>query len=271
MWAALASPAILIGAGFVLATCALVLILAVGAGFVAIRGTGALPAQDLALVPLAALLAIALGVVGRRLRPYPIGGRSQISGRARLGALAFAVIAVGYELAQLLYLAAQNDPVGVFAVLVGAGVVSFGVVKRVAPGGSTTWWEPDLRRIMPWPILAVFVAALVGAGFGWEQRYNGELHEYCSYGAVSAAQLKGCLDHVTTDRVDALQTDAARFARGDINACLSDAGPFCSGSAVPPGAVSGNNTTILPGNNTFLPGNNTFLPGNNTTILPGPR
>ncbi|HEX8743607.1 MAG TPA: hypothetical protein VF712_10780 [Thermoleophilaceae bacterium] len=51
--------------------------------------------------------------------------------------------------------------------------------------------------------------------------------DYCSYGAVSDAQLDGCVDHVTEDQVDALDTNAARYARGELQECLEDAGPFC--------------------------------------------
>jgi hypothetical protein len=41
-------------------------------------------------------------------------------------------------------------------------------------------------------------------------------------------KLAGCLDHVTDGQINRLQTDAARFARGDLWQCLSDAGPFCA-------------------------------------------
>jgi len=51
--------------------------------------------------------------------------------------------------------------------------------------------------------------------------------EYCSYGAVSQAELDGCEEHVTTSDIDRLYTNAALYARGELNSCLGDAGPFC--------------------------------------------
>lgn len=54
-----------------------------------------------------------------------------------------------------------------------------------------------------------------------------EVARYCEYGAVSQPQLDGCKDHVGNDQVDRLDTNAARYARGDLDRCLADAGPFC--------------------------------------------
>jgi hypothetical protein len=62
--------------------------------------------------------------------------------------------------------------------------------------------------------------------------------DYCTYGAVSQAQLEGCLAHTTMDEIANRETNAARRARGcppglsDDEclarvACRSDAGPFC--------------------------------------------
>lgn len=50
---------------------------------------------------------------------------------------------------------------------------------------------------------------------------------YCAYGAVSEAQLEGCIDHVTSSEVSELNTNAAKFARGSTDRCLSDSGPYC--------------------------------------------
>jgi hypothetical protein len=50
---------------------------------------------------------------------------------------------------------------------------------------------------------------------------------YCSYGAVSRDQLAGCIEHVTEDDFADRPTNAARFARGELETCRSDAGPFC--------------------------------------------
>jgi len=53
------------------------------------------------------------------------------------------------------------------------------------------------------------------------------VEDYCAYGAVSQAQLDGCIDHVTPQTVDDYDTNAAEYARGELEECLGDAGPFC--------------------------------------------
>ena len=53
------------------------------------------------------------------------------------------------------------------------------------------------------------------------------VEDYCSYGAVSQAQLDGCVDHVTEGEVNAYDTNAGRYARGELDECLEDAGLFC--------------------------------------------
>ena len=55
------------------------------------------------------------------------------------------------------------------------------------------------------------------------------VEDYCAYGAVSQAQLDGCIDHVTPQTVDDYDTNAAEYARGELEECLGDAGPFCEG------------------------------------------
>jgi hypothetical protein len=74
----------------------------------------------------------------------------------------------------------------------------------------------------------VILAALVAlAGCGGSESEDDVIGDYCAYGAVSHAQLDGCVDHVTTDQVDDLDTNAAEYARGELDRCLEDAGPFC--------------------------------------------
>jgi hypothetical protein len=51
---------------------------------------------------------------------------------------------------------------------------------------------------------------------------------YCAYGASSRARLKECADHAGLTAIEASDTNAARFARGDLTACLEDAGRFCA-------------------------------------------
>jgi hypothetical protein len=70
-------------------------------------------------------------------------------------------------------------------------------------------------------LIAAVMAVPAGCGGG------DEVSDYCAYGAVSQAQLDGCVDHVGTDDIDRLDTNAARYARGELDKCLADAGPFC--------------------------------------------
>jgi hypothetical protein len=51
---------------------------------------------------------------------------------------------------------------------------------------------------------------------------------YCVYGAVSRAQLKGCVTNVSPETVASYSTPAARYARGDLIYCEPSAGPFCT-------------------------------------------
>lgn len=67
---------------------------------------------------------------------------------------------------------------------------------------------------------AAVVVAVAGCG-------GTSVARYCEYGAVSEAQLEGCEEHVTEAEVNALDTNAARYARGELAECRSDAGPFC--------------------------------------------
>jgi|ERR1044072_377033 hypothetical protein len=54
-----------------------------------------------------------------------------------------------------------------------------------------------------------------------------KVQAYCSYGAVSRAQLEGCIDHVSAAEALDYDTNAGAFARGELEECLADAGPFC--------------------------------------------
>jgi hypothetical protein len=72
--------------------------------------------------------------------------------------------------------------------------------------------------------LAASVFALVGCT---EIGGRDLVTEYCRYGAVSQAQLDGCVDHVTEADVRSRQTHASQYAFGDLKRCLRDAGPFC--------------------------------------------
>lgn len=65
-------------------------------------------------------------------------------------------------------------------------------------------------RIAALVIAAVVVAAMLYQTRGPSDRERVEA--YCAYGAKSAAQWFGCVDHVTIEKVRAMGTPAARFA-----------------------------------------------------------
>jgi hypothetical protein len=54
-----------------------------------------------------------------------------------------------------------------------------------------------------------------------------EIAVYCQYGGVSVAQLRGCYMHVHIGEIEGRDTNAARWARGELDECLADAGPYC--------------------------------------------
>ena len=78
------------------------------------------------------------------------------------------------------------------------------------------------RKIAITSVLST-IAVLVTVGCS----SNSQVADYCSYGAVSAAQLQGCIDHVSDATVESYDTNAAQYARGDLDDCLEDSGPFC--------------------------------------------
>ena len=75
--------------------------------------------------------------------------------------------------------------------------------------------------------LLLMSLALASCGGGSSASSDDPILDYCSYGAVSQAQLDGCIEHVPTSQVNGLDTDAARYAKGQLDRCLSDSGPFC--------------------------------------------
>ena len=99
-----------------------------------------------------------------------------------------------------------------------AGVVAF-----------KTWRSGDLwlpGRLVPFAVILYF-GVFYGAYDGARQHEHGVIADYCKYGAVSQAQLDGCRRHVSEQRIDSLDTSAARFARRDLEDCLADSGPYC--------------------------------------------
>lgn len=62
----------------------------------------------------------------------------------------------------------------------------------------------------------VVTIALVGCGSPSD---NDRVEAYCAYGSKSEAQYRGCVEHVTIERVNAANTAAGRYARGDGSDC----------------------------------------------------
>lgn len=81
------------------------------------------------------------------------------------------------------------------------------------------------------PLLATCMSlAIAFGGCGQDSPNQGSgniVHDYCAYGAVSQAQLDGCESHITESTAASYNTNAGRYARGELDNCLTDAGPFC--------------------------------------------
>jgi hypothetical protein len=157
--------------------------------------------------------------------PPDVPGRLSRSVRGGRNGLAVAAwLVVLWTLGVSLHQVAANDPSA--GALVAALVAFLGGLAylRLTYGGKEDRYVPVLA-----PVVTLLVALVIGVYAGISERSGGTLRNYCEYGAVSNAQLAGCLDHVTDSQINGLQTDAARFARGYLSQCLSDAGPFCAG------------------------------------------
>jgi hypothetical protein len=152
--------------------------------------------------------------------------RRGMVGTALWAVVAIAVCAVGSVLMGVFQLSAENHPWGTVMVIGAAALAALAIVAGVErlAGGSVT--APVAITIAPGIVILIF--ALAGAFAGQQVHDTGELHDYCYYGSVSDAEVTGCLSHVTTAHIDQLDTNAARFAKGDINRCLDDAGPYCA-------------------------------------------
>ena len=115
-------------------------------------------------------------------------------------------------------LAAQNHPWRV-GIVGGIVLLAAGLVALVVPGRT----------------LVVAVALLFGSwGIGLISGLDDRDHElgyYCRYGARSSAELDACMERINTDEIEALDTPAARFARGETIVCGRGSGPYCSAAA----------------------------------------
>lgn len=104
--------------------------------------------------------------------------------------------------------------------------------RRLGERGDRSLIWSDDARYRPdrsWVAPVAIVATLAAWGFfGGNNARNHYVRPYCLYGAKSQAQLDGCMSHVTSEEINDLDTQAARFGRGDTSDCLDDSGPFCA-------------------------------------------
>jgi hypothetical protein len=84
------------------------------------------------------------------------------------------------------------------------------------------------------PIVALSCCVVLSAGCetrglddASEQEERDLVGKFCSYGAVSTAQLMACAEKVRPREVLESETNAARYARGELERCLPDSGLFC--------------------------------------------
>jgi hypothetical protein len=95
-------------------------------------------------------------------------------------------------------------------------------------------WLVAKRGLEPGTVKTVVVAlAIVTGGFtvllysGWDSAKD-RVSDYCSYGAVSEAQLAGCRSNVVEADIVKRNSPAAHFAYGSADSeCGASSGPFC--------------------------------------------
>jgi len=85
-------------------------------------------------------------------------------------------------------------------------------------------YSPDRWWVGPFIAFALLVGVAWVAG---KTQHSHLIRNYCWYGAVSGPQLAECESHVSVSRIESLNTNAARFAKGRLEKCLADAGPYC--------------------------------------------
>jgi hypothetical protein len=147
--------------------------------------------------------------------PIPVGATHFLAMRT---AMVIGAVVFGGATGEVLVAPrAENHPIRVGIVL-GVLLLVVGLVRLVSEGRHTV-------------VALVFLGGLGFGWFvGWDNRDN-YIDPYCRYGAKSQAELDSCLSHVNSDDIDELQTNAAQFARGTIDECRDDAGPYCAAEA----------------------------------------
>jgi hypothetical protein len=191
--------------------------------------------------------------------------KDERTGYDRIGRVAVwgGVVVGGYFFAdRVVEPRAENHPVSVAAAIVIAGLVAFGVYRWQewqSERESREWSKARIDELDRWkedhlddpdgdgyefparpnfkpnhvwvpPLVTLgVIIGWVGLQGGWAVRTH-EIADYCSYGAVSDAQRDECENHVSSAYIDSLDTNAARFATGQLKECLEDAGPYCDGA-----------------------------------------
>lgn len=86
------------------------------------------------------------------------------------------------------------------------------------------------RTAIVMTVVACVLAFGLWATEDWRADSRQVVEDYCAYGAVSQAQLDGCIQHVTFGDVKGRETRAARFALGAVDevSCGEGSGPFCA-------------------------------------------
>lgn len=153
--------------------------------------------------------------------------RLRVAGELTRDVVACAAAAVVvYRLVFAFSQGAANAPwaaVVLVLVVAGASYLVFTYVEKQVKG--------ERRSPVAVPLIGLLMALAFATALGIENRSGGMLRDYCDYGAVSRAEVQGCLDHVTDAQIQRLNTDAARFAQGNLDTCLGDAGPYCANRA----------------------------------------
>lgn len=116
----------------------------------------------------------------------------------------------------------SGDTLGWFVLGSFFGLIAFAVWMGENDGPLQR--TPARRRVTWATIIAIGLAGVVAYNLSGPSTL---VSRYCYYGAVSEAQLNGCLENVTEGSIGARRTNAARFARDEDMACGSDSGPFC--------------------------------------------
>jgi hypothetical protein len=120
---------------------------------------------------------------------------------------------------------AENHPH--LAILLLLLVAGLGYLAVRHTGGYIPLRDGHKTRYWMAPVAGLLVVGIWATTTGIRSRHGGYVHNYCAYGASSDAQLQGCLDHVNHFKIDDLDTNAARFAKGGLRKCLDDSGPYC--------------------------------------------